>query len=150
AGAADGTVRLIDVAGGTMLGEPIQARRDAVERLAWSEDGRLLATGGHDGSISIVDVASRAARPLVLPPRVPHHRVTGIGQQAAYAVADEGSPTAPLVALAWSPTGTSLLVARGDVLPENVMAPDGTVPSRPVGANTVDVVDVGSDRITLR
>jgi WD40 repeat protein/DNA-binding SARP family transcriptional activator len=72
---ADGTVVLFDVATGARVGRPLRPRygpiyaqhqsRD-INGIAFSPDGKLLATAGNDGSMVLWDLARRApiGRPL--------------------------------------------------------------------------------------
>jgi WD40 repeat protein len=62
-----GQVILLDAATGQPLGEPLEGHTDQVTQLAFSQDGRTLASGGWDKTIRIWDVASRQplGKPLV-------------------------------------------------------------------------------------
>ena len=51
-GAEDGTIKVWDVARGTLL-ETIRAHEDQVTALAYSKDGALLASAGHDGAVQL-------------------------------------------------------------------------------------------------
>jgi WD40 repeat protein len=55
---ADKTVRLWDVAGHRLLGEPLTGHTDVVTDVAFSPDGRLLATTSRDRTVRLWDVAS--------------------------------------------------------------------------------------------
>lgn len=62
-----GEVRWWDAATGQQLGDPQQAHDGIATNVAFSPDGKLLATGGADGTIVLWDVATRQPRgtPLV-------------------------------------------------------------------------------------
>ena len=58
AGIDDGTVRFWDVAHHTELGSPIKADPSGVVAVAFSPDGKTVATGAEDGTIRFWDAAS--------------------------------------------------------------------------------------------
>ncbi len=60
-GAEDGTIRLWNVAGRRMIGEPLKGHRDSTWQLAFSPDGTTLASGGNDGTVRLWDVRRRVA-----------------------------------------------------------------------------------------
>jgi WD40 repeat protein len=47
------------------IGEPLRGHTESVEGIAFSPDGRLLASGSEDGSIILWDVASQ--KPISVP-----------------------------------------------------------------------------------
>jgi WD40 repeat protein len=57
----EGNVRFFDAAGKRRHGGPPKGRY-AVTALAWSGDGRLLALGGHDGTVLLWDMVDDAPR----------------------------------------------------------------------------------------
>jgi WD40 repeat protein len=57
-GVTYGTVRLWDLASHTELGSQLSAGTDALDRVAFSPDGKALAAGGAHGAIRLWDVAS--------------------------------------------------------------------------------------------
>ncbi len=57
-GLADGRLRLHALPGGELLGEVVQAHSSAVARIAFTPDGRTLATGSHDHTAKLWTVAS--------------------------------------------------------------------------------------------
>jgi WD40 repeat protein/DNA-binding SARP family transcriptional activator len=113
---ADGTVVLFDVATGARVGRPLHQpygpidapyqSRD-VNGVAFSPDGRLLATAGNDGSVVLWDLAGRD---WVGFPRRPGGSVT---------------------AVAFSPDGRTLASAVDDGTVVLTRVPDGTLLYRP-------------------
>jgi WD40 repeat protein len=85
--AGDGGMRCLDV--------PVRhlAHRGAIRTLAWSQDGRLLATGGDDHQLAIWFWDGQIFRLLT---SVTHD--------------------APVVSLAWSPDGRQIAAASGNVI----------------------------------
>jgi WD40 repeat protein/DNA-binding SARP family transcriptional activator len=84
AGTADGAVRFVDVRGGRSLGPPRLAHVGAVLALAFSPDGRWLATSGKDSAVYVWSVARQT----------PVRLYTGL--------------TGPATSLSISPEGTKL------------------------------------------
>jgi len=70
----------------------LQGHMQAVRALGWSPDARLLASGGDDGQL-IIWYPAQSAAPVL---KVPHN--------------------APVVALAWSPTGNEIATAAGNIV----------------------------------
>src|SRR5262249_52316100 len=62
AGADDGTVRLWNLLSGKEVGR-LAAHRGSVETIAFSSDGRMLVSGGEDGTAHIWDVSKITGRP---------------------------------------------------------------------------------------
>jgi WD40 repeat protein/transcriptional regulator with XRE-family HTH domain len=125
-----GEVRLWRVAGrGLMLHLAWQAHTDNAFALAFSPDEHSLASGSHDGSVKLWDVASgallwsdlqtNAALCLAFSPdgsllAVGGHDATARLLDAKLGTLREAAPhTSPIFALAWSPDGR--LLASGDV-----------------------------------
>jgi WD40 repeat protein/DNA-binding SARP family transcriptional activator len=99
----DGSLIVWDLAGSRRLGRPFRAgaENSGNARYALSSDGRLLAVGQGDGTVTIVDVRTLAPRtpfPVVEPPRVlgmafvpgSHLLVVG-GQEGFLALVDADS-----------------------------------------------------------
>ena len=60
-GDATGTIRLWELGTGEAIGE-VQAHDDRVNGLAFSPDGRILVSGGSDGSVTVSTTAGLSAR----------------------------------------------------------------------------------------
>jgi WD40 repeat protein/DNA-binding SARP family transcriptional activator len=115
---ADGTVVLFDVASHARVGRPLRPpygpihapyqSRD-VNDIAFSLDGRLLATAGNDGSMVLWDLARRA--PIGRPLRPQGVFVGGGGL--------------PLTAVAFSPDGRMLAWGGDDGRVQLTRVPDG-------------------------
>jgi WD40 repeat protein len=67
----DGVVMFWDVARRQALGEPVAAHQNGVTEIAFSADGRLLASAGRDGTVQLWDAATRQR----LGPLMNGHRV---------------------------------------------------------------------------
>jgi WD40 repeat protein len=134
---ADGTVVLFDVATRTRVGQPLHppysgpfrpsySSRD-VNAMAFSQDGRLLATAGNDGATVLWDLATHA--PIGRPLR-PHPGFT----VNAVAISPDGSTLASgiddgTVLLTRVPDGTvvhKLTVTGGPGTSALAFSPDGT------------------------
>jgi WD40 repeat protein len=111
---ADGTVVLFDVATGARVGRPLHppygpihapGRSRDINGIAFSRDGRLLATAGNDGSMVLWDLARRA--PLGHPLR--------------------SLREVPVTAVAFSPDGRTLASAVDDGTFILTRVPDGTL-----------------------
>ncbi|WP_165938586.1 TIR domain-containing protein, partial [Parafrankia sp. BMG5.11] len=93
----EGTVQLWDVADPTRpapLGNPLTGHTDAVRSVAFSSDGRTLATGADDQSVRLWDVAD-PARPAPLGSPLTGH-------------------TGPVTSVAFSPDGRTLATGADD------------------------------------
>lgn len=89
---SDGTFTLRDGNSGEVLDPPVRVRAhaDTVHAIAYSPDGRLVATGGADARVALWNAAD--------------------GSAAGEAIAAESSVSA----LAWSPDGRNLVTAHSD------------------------------------
>ena len=109
ANSADGAIVLFDVRTHARVGRPLPSLyplySPPIYAIAFSRDGRLLATGDEDGSIVVWDLAKQA--PILHPPRP--------------------EPGAAVTSVAFGPDGRTLAsgVDNGTVLLTEV--PDGTV-----------------------
>lgn len=57
-GGSDGLIRLWDVEGHAIVGKPVQGHERQVFSLAFSRDGKYLASGGADSSVRLWDVSN--------------------------------------------------------------------------------------------
>jgi WD40 repeat protein len=87
AGAQNGTAYVVRVPGGELVAE-LKAHRDSVDSVAFSGDGRLLATGSRDGTVRIWQQTGEQLQEVLTLP----------------------SPTGPVVAVKFSPSGGQLAV----------------------------------------
>ncbi|HEX4144272.1 MAG TPA: hypothetical protein VHY91_12250 [Pirellulales bacterium] len=94
----DGLVTLWDPATGKAVGTLAGHRRD-VRALAFTHDGKTLATGGGDGSVRLWDVASRKQSAVL---------------QESKAPADPEGERASLLAVAYAPNGSGVATADED------------------------------------
>ena len=53
-----GDIMILSAANGDRLREVVGAHREAISSLAFSSNGKLLASGGHDGDVKIWDAAT--------------------------------------------------------------------------------------------
>ncbi|MCA1831842.1 MAG: WD40 repeat domain-containing protein [Actinobacteria bacterium] len=142
ASAADRSAVLWDLSGRHALGSPIGATGDVATDVAFRPDGARLAIGHYDGSIGIVDVASRkeiariAGRSIVYAVRYsPDGSLIAAGSSDgkvrfwdAETRAPRGAPLDVGAAFVWqiafSPDGRTLAVAVDPNGPRNIYVPD--------------------------
>ncbi|MFI7416605.1 AAA family ATPase [Nonomuraea sp. NPDC049684] len=155
----DGTVRLWDVTTRAPIGAPIKAHTGRVQSVAFSADGRTLASGGvDDGIVRLWDVTTRA--PIGAPIKA-HTRVWSVafsadGRTLASAGVNDGTirlwDTTTQAAVgnpvkartrgwpvAFSPDGRTLATAYGDGIVRLWDVTTGAPIGNPVKAHTTSV-----------
>ena len=178
-GSLDGRVTLWDAAEGTQLGDPSQGRSGPVASLAFGPDGSTLATGSKGDSVMIWDardpsrpvaalegdagtVAGIAVSPdgstLVWGSNAQREGGTVTGTVSAWDIGDLTQPemllereTGPVVSIALSPDGSTLVSGSNDGL---VSVWDLSDPTRPVntlrhGTDPVTSIALSPDGRTL-
>src|SRR3712207_3422008 len=76
---SDRTIRLWNAATGEPLGLPLTGHTDEVRSVAFSPDGRLLASGGSDNDVLLWDVTDRSQpRRIGVPLRAHSSKVHGV------------------------------------------------------------------------
>ena len=147
AAAGDKSVRLWDVATHRQIGSPLTGHTDGVYSVAFSPDGKTLASGSRDKSVRLWDVASH--RQIGLPTHRPHRWRATRWRSAPTArpwPAAAGDKTVRLWDVASHRPIGSPLTGHTDAVSSVAFSPDGKTLASGSGDNSVRLWDVATHR----